>query len=304
MAFADSAALNGDAIRKTLPGSMLVLDTPLGTTVPIKFAGDGFMTGEAKELAGLLGSATDKGRWWVDKDRICYKWFRWFDAEVHCLTVERDGQKISWHRDDGETGTATLTEPVRPKVQVVLEVAAPAAAHKAQPAPQPQSEAAESEAETKVISVRQVLVSPPPAQSKAAAQDSVAAPVKVAVKPVAKPMVVAMAKPVVASPKPPKAPQKNSVASKPTPTATRQPVVVAAKATAKTPPLPAFRVANVADDDVLNVRAGPSEDENIIGSIKPTAHGVQIVGNCREDWCPVKHGSLSGWANSLYLARE
>ena len=111
---AEPVQLNGAAIQATLPGSVLKLDTPLGMVVPIKFGGDGLMSGDAGQLASYLGSQKDRGRYWLAQDRICYKWFRWFSGEQHCLTIQRDGQRIFWQRDDGETGTATLEEPRRP----------------------------------------------------------------------------------------------------------------------------------------------------------------------------------------------
>jgi hypothetical protein len=102
--------LSGQAIKTTLPGSVLKLDTPLGTVVPISFGGNGIMSGDAGQLASYLGSQKDRGRYWLTEDRICYKWFRWFSGEQHCLSIARDGKKIFWKRDDGESGTATLEE--------------------------------------------------------------------------------------------------------------------------------------------------------------------------------------------------
>jgi hypothetical protein len=102
--------LSGQAIKSTLPGSVLKLDTPLGTVVPISFGGNGIMSGDAGQLASYLGSQKDRGRYWLAEDRICYRWFRWFSGEQHCLSIARDGKKIFWKRDDGETGTATLEE--------------------------------------------------------------------------------------------------------------------------------------------------------------------------------------------------
>ena len=107
---AEPMRLTGQAIKTTLPGSVLKLDTPLGTVVPISFGGNGIMSGDAGELASYLGSQKDRGRYWLTEDRICYKWFRWFSGEQHCLSIARDGKKIFWKRDDGETGTATLEE--------------------------------------------------------------------------------------------------------------------------------------------------------------------------------------------------
>ena len=109
-AAAEPAFLTGPAIKAALPGSVLKLDTPLGTVVPITFGGDGYMTGDAGQLASMLGSQKDRGRWWVAEDKVCYKWFRWFDAEQHCLAIKREGPRVFWTQDSGETGTATLEE--------------------------------------------------------------------------------------------------------------------------------------------------------------------------------------------------
>ena len=65
-----------------------------------------------------------------------------------------------------------------------------------------------------------------------------------------------------------------------------------------------FRVAGVDDGDTLNVRSGPSEYHPSVGRIPPGGRGVQIVGACREVWCPVRHGRLKGWVNRYYLAED
>lgn len=116
--------MDGAAIKATVPGAVLKLDTPLGMVVPITFGGDGLMSGDAGALASYLGSPRDRGRYWIAEDRICYKWFRWFDAEQHCLAIEREGQKIIWKRDDGEAGTATLEERRKPAPSQVASAAA------------------------------------------------------------------------------------------------------------------------------------------------------------------------------------
>lgn len=114
-ALANPVPLTSDDL-KALAGSVVEIDTPLGTKLPIRFGTDGLVSAEAGELAPLLGSAKDRGRWWVDGDKMCSKFFRWFDAEVRCITVTRDGSRLFWRKDDGETGTATLIEASPPAV--------------------------------------------------------------------------------------------------------------------------------------------------------------------------------------------
>jgi hypothetical protein len=31
---------------------------------------------------------------------------------------------------------------------------------------------------------------------------------------------------------------------------------------------------------------------------------VHIVGQCRDQWCPIRHGRLKGWVNRYYLAED
>ena len=57
-------------------------------------------------------------------------------------------------------------------------------------------------------------------------------------------------------------------------------------------------------DDALVVRSGPSEYHAAIGTIPADADGVQIIGDCRELWCPVRYDRIAGWVNRYYLAEE
>jgi hypothetical protein len=115
---AEPTKLGGSDIKETFTGSRIELDTPLGTTIPIQFTGDGLMTGNAGSLASVLGAQNDRGRWWVKGDRLCYKWFRWFDAEEQCLSIHMNDERVFWRSDDGKKGTATIV--ARPMPAIVL----------------------------------------------------------------------------------------------------------------------------------------------------------------------------------------
>ncbi len=119
---AQPVKLTSDAIKTTIAGSQLELDTPLGSTVSVRFNRDGLMSGDAKELASLLGAAKDRGRWWVASDQLCYKWFRWFDAEPRCLAIKQEAKRIFWQRDDGENGTATIVEQGKPAAKPAIQI--------------------------------------------------------------------------------------------------------------------------------------------------------------------------------------
>lgn len=141
-AFAGPVPLSGEDLKRSLDGALIEMDTPLGTKIPVRFGTDGLVSGEAGELAPLLGSARDRGRWWIDGDRICSKWFRWFDAEPQCLSVQQDGMRLFWQQDNGKKGTATLVEaaPAEKPVSGAAVVA------KAENASQPSSPAVTSAA--------------------------------------------------------------------------------------------------------------------------------------------------------------
>ena len=94
-AWADRRPLTGEALRQELVGSLLEIDTPLaGVVIAVRVSADGLVSGEAGRLASTLGAAHDRGRWWISNDRLCVKWFRWFEAQTRCATIEHEGAKI------------------------------------------------------------------------------------------------------------------------------------------------------------------------------------------------------------------
>lgn len=64
----------------------------------------------------------------------------------------------------------------------------------------------------------------------------------------------------------------------------------------------AFKVVNVANNDVLNIRSGPSSDHGVVGELQPGSGGITMTGGCKAMWCPIQHETKSGWVNRKYLA--
>ena len=95
------------------------------------------MSGEARDLAWYLGSATDIGRWWVAGDQLCHKWFRWFNAEPQCMRIAREGRIFRWRSQDGNTGTAAIAVPAPAPVQASTLLALPRVFPKRVPEPAP-----------------------------------------------------------------------------------------------------------------------------------------------------------------------
>ena len=231
VADAELIRLSGQQIRDLVAGATIEIEVPLGNKLPISYAIDGQLAGQARDLASYLGADSDTGRWWVTSDnQLCHKWNRWSNSEPQCLRLGKDGRTIHWWSQDGNSGTAVIAVPA--PIQTALP-----------PRPQPEDKmrVAADEAPTAPAGIVETQLpatqAPPEPDTKRAAQ-------------------------------------------------------------------PAFKVANVARHDVLNVRSGPSAEFGVVGELQPGSRGVMITGGCRSVWCPVQHESTSGWVNRIYLANE
>lgn len=279
---AEQVRLAGEALKSTVSGSVVELDTPIGTTVSIRFSQDGMMSGDARELAAVLGAATDRGRWWLENSQLCYKWFRWFDAEPRCLVISQEAKRIFWQRDDGENGTGTIVEQGKPSEKPAAPVSVVAKASTVDlsgqvsgPIKSPKAPAEEALG----LQTDHIAQIAPSTSKTATAKGDPGSLIDISAVP--KPHLAVRPKRLVA------------VASlKPVP---RLPLAPAVRS---------FRVAGVDPTDVLSIRTGPSQDSDAIGGIPPNSHGIVITGPCRDDWCPVKHRRLAGWVNRYYLAED
>lgn len=315
-AAAGPVPLDGDGLKNLVPGTLIELDTPLNTVIPIRFTADGMMTGEARSLASYLGAERDRGRWHISGDKLCLKWFRWFDAEERCLTLQQEDQRIHWQEVDGKSGTATIIErteiasakpaPAPPAAKAPAPVIASATPSPALPAPVVAAATANTSkpdpfAGITIISRAEAATSQPASEAPPAAvaldgpETAPAEPIKTA-QPV-KPAKQAPAK--IAAVKPPAA-KKASPAKVSSLVLTKEQAGKRAALGSE----PTYQVANVEDDDVLNIRNGPSEYHVAVGAIPPSGRGVKIVGNCKAEWCPITHGHARGWVNRYYLSQE
>lgn len=323
-AVAEPTPLRGDALSAIVPGAHIELDTPLSTVIPIRFTPDGLMTGEANGLGAYLGSERDRGRWRVADDKLCLKWFRWFDAEERCLNLQRQDQRIFWQESGGESGTATLVtsgeDVARATTRFAIATAggtaaapAPAASEAPKAAAAPEKPTAAPPVPPSDMANAGAGSAAPPPSAANLANLSIISRAEAATPPETPPDRARIAKAV--EPAPAKA---KSAKAKPQPakkvktaradkrpagdkTAGKQRTRVSSAAPASGP---AYQVAYVEEDDVLNIRNGPSEEHDMIGAIPPDGRGVRIVGPCRADWCPIAHGDAKGWVNRYYLMAE
>ncbi len=67
-------------------------------------------------------------------------------------------------------------------------------------------------------------------------------------------------------------------------------------------------VVNVALDGVLEVHAQPGRSNAVVGAISPYGRDIEVTGEAQEQdgevWVPIRHESITGWANSRFLARQ
>ena len=110
-ALAEPSKPTGAALRQVVSGRTVLLDTSIGS-FPIRYRRDGTMTGQAPGFVASLGTAKDRGQWWVADDRLCQRWHRWLNAKQYCFKLQRVGAAVHWLRDDGLSGTATIRAPV------------------------------------------------------------------------------------------------------------------------------------------------------------------------------------------------
>jgi len=61
-----------------------------------------------------------------------------------------------------------------------------------------------------------------------------------------------------------------------------------------------YRVANVEEWDVLNVRSRPSSRSRIVGELEPGTCGIEILRD-RRGWLKIRSGGTRGWVNGRYI---
>lgn len=260
--------LTSTTINEIVAGSTVHIDTPLGITLPMTFEADGTVRGSAgKVLSFYMEAESDHGRWWVADNKLCQKWRKWFESKPNCLSLQREGAKYAWVRDDGKTGTASIITRPTPSIMANIE-------QKPEPMPRLNSLGGP------------VTSAPPPTPAPIASIAVKPAPIVVQQKPVAK--VLTSHVPGITAPTPAKAPI-TVVTEVPSPSMPRGII---------------YRVVNVAANDTLNLRSAPNTTAAVVSFVPHQARGLVMVGECTGVWCPMSHGGKSGWVHRTYLALE
>lgn len=270
----EPAQLSGAEIGDLVAGATIQIDAPLGNKLPIRYAADGTLAGEARDLAYYLGSATDTGRWWIKGDQLCHRWSRWLNSEPQCMRLKKEGRTLHWSAQDGNTGTALITTPAPVRVATVVPPVASTTI------------ASEPRMLAGIVTPR---VAPPAPQPEPQTPPPDAAPLPA---------------PQAARPPAPATPANRTAATVPPPPPAPAKSPPVASKTGTPPQAPQHVVANVPENDVLNMRSGPSTDYDVVAELRPGSRGVTITGTCQSGWCPVRHQDASGWVNGSFLAND
>jgi uncharacterized protein YcbK (DUF882 family) len=188
-AHADPVRLSGQQIRELIAGATVEINTPLGSKLPVSYTADGQLSGQARDLASYLGSASDTGKWWVASEQLCHKWNRWFNSEPQCMRLRKQGPTIHWLSQNGYSGTATIAVPAPIHIAVIearMHLAAPEAAatssmETAMPAPPPEPpKTIDNRPTPPPRSADAPTTQPPSSSSRAASQRQLTAPKRTA----------------------------------------------------------------------------------------------------------------------------
>jgi Bacterial SH3 domain len=290
VAIAAPVRMNGDDIQRAMmPGALLEIDTPLHISIPVKVSTNHIISANSGALGLTLGAQKDRGRWWADGDKLCMKWFRWFDAKPRCMVLLRQGNRVYWHEGSGESGTATLTE-ANPIVAVVdMQQSATTSAQTAR--------RVTTEAIPVPASHKRDAIPEPTVRFASEAFNEVIA----AIKPIEHSQVSMLGGPV-----PTDEPQSEPATAPSSPSLVKQSKEPPAVGSPSLPARPReiFHVTGVRIDDELTLRSGPSEYHSAVGSVAAAGRNIEIIGECRGGWCPVRHGTDVGWVNRRYLVVE
>ena len=104
--------LSGSLITEIVKDKRIYIEVPFGGEIPLYYRADGYVDGSGEAIGlGRYLAPTDSGRWWVEENRLCQQWTKWYDGRVFCFTLQAlANDQLYWRRDDGEEGKARIAE--------------------------------------------------------------------------------------------------------------------------------------------------------------------------------------------------
>jgi hypothetical protein len=108
----EATSLTEDQLRQAISGKTVYLNIS-GFELPIQYKANGRMSGSMGQVAAAFSrgdGSRDSGRWWLDANQLCQRWTSWMDGQTNCYTLARQGNLITWVRQDGVSGTARIED--------------------------------------------------------------------------------------------------------------------------------------------------------------------------------------------------
>jgi len=106
---AEPASLSGDELRKAVSGKTVYLR--ISGFEPIHYFPGGSMAGGMGGVAATVAreeSASARGKWWVSASQLCQRWSSWMEGKTYCYKLTRQGNSVTWLRNDGRSGSARI----------------------------------------------------------------------------------------------------------------------------------------------------------------------------------------------------
>jgi len=102
--------LDGPAIEELISDKRVLLSTPYGWRLPLRYESNGSVTGDISGFSmASMFTPSETGQWWTEGASMCQQFPTWYDGATFCFTIEKTGENaIVWKRNDGLEGTATI----------------------------------------------------------------------------------------------------------------------------------------------------------------------------------------------------
>ncbi len=109
-ASAQDQTLSGTDIKKLISDRTVLLDTPLGISLPLFYNSNGIVAGNISGFSLAAAFAPkEEGRWWIEGNAMCQQWPSWYKGRRFCFQLSLLGNNsFKWYRDDGASGTGTV----------------------------------------------------------------------------------------------------------------------------------------------------------------------------------------------------
>ena len=108
----EATSLTEDQLREAISGKTVYLSIS-GFELPIQYKANGRMSGSMGQVTAAFSrgdGSRDSGRWWVETNQLCQRWTSWMDGQTNCYKITRQGNFITWVRQDGVSGTARIED--------------------------------------------------------------------------------------------------------------------------------------------------------------------------------------------------